>query len=81
MTGCDSEGVISTRSRSYVVDDRRGRCVAWVVVKKLEADVGEIVFGGLLGTDPVGTMKRVDSVAVGFGATVVTLKRDANFHL
>ena len=27
-----------------------------VVVKKLEADVGEVVFGGLFGTDPVETI-------------------------
>ena len=51
----DSEGVISTRSKKYVDDGRRGRCVAWGGREKLEADVGEVVFGGLLSSDPVET--------------------------
>ena len=48
------------------------------IVTMFEADVREVVVGGLLGTDPVETTELADTVAMGLGATVATLKRDAN---
>ena len=40
-----------------------------VVVKILETDVREIVFGGLLGTDHVETEELCGRVAIGLDAT------------
>ena len=41
---------------------------------KLEADVGEVVFSYLLGTDPIEIADRGVPVAMWLGVTVVTLK-------
>ena len=49
-----------------------------VVVTKLEKDVGEVVFGVLLGTDPVEIAELGGSVALVLGATVVTPKGDVD---
>ena len=39
---------------------------------------GEVVFGGLFSTDPVGTTSLGGPVAMELGANVVKLKRDDN---
>ena len=49
-----------------------------MIVTALETDAREIVFGGLLGADPVETTELRNSVAMELNATVVTLKIDVD---